>query len=135
MVRKVTPRKKWRGTLPFSSPSPKDQLERGIDGDDGRPNRRQRAGIPLRVKLQRIERRRKLRAFTLVLPLLLLLFLITFVLPIGRMMFNAVHDDTLLTLMPRIMAALSVWEGKGLPDETVYAALASDLKVYWAQSG
>ncbi|MDA9503992.1 ABC transporter permease [Bradyrhizobium sp. CCBAU 11386] len=90
------------------------------------------AGIPLRVKLQRVERRRKLRALTLVLPLLLFI-LITFVLPIGRMMFNAVHDDTLLTLLPQTTAELGAWDGKGLPDETVYVALASDLKMSWAQ--
>ncbi|UPJ59910.1 ABC transporter permease [Bradyrhizobium sp. 192] len=83
--------------------------------------------IPLRTKLQRVERRRKLRAITLVLPLLLLMS-VSFVLPISRMMFNAIHDDTLLTLMPRTMAALSAWDGKDLPDENAYAALADDLK-------
>ncbi|OAF17016.1 ABC transporter permease [Bradyrhizobium centrolobii] len=89
-------------------------------------------GMPLRTKLARVERRRKLRAFTLVLPLLLFI-LIGFVLPIGRMMFNAVHDDTLLTLMPRTTAALSAWDGADLPDESAYAALAEDLKQAWAQ--
>ncbi|WIW50682.1 ABC transporter permease (plasmid) [Bradyrhizobium sp. 62B] len=89
-------------------------------------------GLPLRGGLQRVERRRKLKAFTLVLPLLLFI-LIGFVLPIGRMMFNAVHDNTLATLMPRTMAELRGWNGKDLPDEAVYAALASDLKEAWAQ--
>lgn len=89
-------------------------------------------GMPLRIRLQRVERRRKLRAFTLVLPLLLL-NLIAFVSPIGRMMFNAIHDDTLLTLMPRTTAALSAWDGKDLPNESAYAALAEDLKRAWAQ--
>ncbi|MET4484115.1 ABC transporter permease [Bradyrhizobium sp. F1.13.3] len=89
-------------------------------------------GIPLRIKLQRVERRRKMRAFTLVLPLLLVV-VITFIFPIGRMMFNAIHDDTLLTLLPRTMTALSAWDGKDLPDESVYIALAGDLKQAWAQ--
>lgn len=89
-------------------------------------------GVPLRLKLQRIEGRRKLKAFNLVVPLLLFI-LISFVLPIGRMMFNAVHDDTLLTLMPRTMAALKEWDGKDLPDEMAYAALAGDLKEAWSQ--
>ncbi|MET4279529.1 putative spermidine/putrescine transport system permease protein [Bradyrhizobium sp. F1.2.2] len=90
-------------------------------------------GVPLRIQLQQVERRRKLKAFTLVLPLLLFI-LIAFVLPIGRMIFNAVHDDTLLRLMPRTMAELRGWEGKDdLPDEAVYAALAGDLKEAWAQ--
>ncbi len=63
----------------------------------------------------------------LVLPLLLFM-LVIFILPIGRMIFNAVHDDTLLTRMPRTMAALKEWDGRDLPDEAVYAALAGDLK-------
>ncbi|MGY4167688.1 ABC transporter permease [Bradyrhizobium sp. USDA 4529] len=83
--------------------------------------------IPLRIELQRVERRRKLKAFTLVLPLLLFI-VVAFILPIGRMMFNAIDDDTLLVLMPRTMAALSTWNGKDLPDESVYTALVGDLK-------
>lgn len=89
-------------------------------------------GLPLRVKLQQVERWRKLKALTLVLPLLLFI-LVAFVLPIGRMMFNAIHDETLLTLMPQTTAALSNWDGKDLPDERVYAALAQDLKQAWEQ--
>lgn len=89
-------------------------------------------GMPLRTRLARVERRRKLKAFTLVLPLLLFI-LIGFALPIGRMMFSAVHDDTLLTLMPRTTSALNAWDGKDLPDENVYAALAEDLKQAWTQ--
>ncbi|MFQ3458338.1 ABC transporter permease [Bradyrhizobium sp. UFLA01-814] len=89
-------------------------------------------GMPLRIQLQRVERRRKLRAFTLVLPLLLFI-LIAFILPIGRMMFNAIHDDALLMLMPRTTAALSAWDGKELPHENVYAALAEDLGQAWSQ--
>lgn len=91
-----------------------------------------KAQIPLRIKLQRVEARRKLRAFTLVLPLLLFI-LITFIFPLARMMFGAVHDDTLLTLMPRTTSALSTWDGKDLPNESAYVALASDLKQAWAQ--
>ncbi|MER9726976.1 MULTISPECIES: ABC transporter permease [unclassified Mesorhizobium] len=90
------------------------------------------SGIPLRVTLQRVERRRKLKAFTLVLPLLLFIG-ITFILPIGRMMFNAVHDDTLQALLPRTMTALNGWDGKDLPDEGAYAALVADLKQAFAQ--
>ncbi|OPY95432.1 ABC transporter permease [Bradyrhizobium sacchari] len=89
-------------------------------------------GTPLGIELQRVERRRKLRAFALVLPLLLFI-LIGFVLPIGRMMFNAIHDNTLLTLMPRTTVALQDWNGNDLPNESVYAALAADLKQAWAQ--
>lgn len=89
-------------------------------------------GEPLRLKLRRVERRHKLKAFLLVLPPLLFMIM-TFVLPIGRMMLNSVHDDTLLKLMPQTTTALRMWDGEGLPDETVYAALAADLKASWSQ--
>ncbi|UWU83223.1 ABC transporter permease [Bradyrhizobium yuanmingense] len=89
-------------------------------------------GIPLRIRLQRVERRRKLKAVMLVLPLMLFI-LIAFVWPIARMMHNAIYDDTLLTLMPRTTAALNTWDSKDLPGESVYAALADDLKQAWAQ--
>lgn len=88
--------------------------------------------IPLRINLQRVEARRKLRAFALAVPLLLFI-LITFIFPIARMMFDAVHDNTLLKLMPQTAAALSAWDGKDLPSEGAYAALAADLKHAWAQ--
>ncbi|UWU75832.1 ABC transporter permease [Bradyrhizobium huanghuaihaiense] len=83
--------------------------------------------FPLRISFQRVERRRKARAFMLVLPLLLFI-LVTFVVPIARMIFNSVHDDTLLTRMPRTMAELRHWDGKDLPSEAAFAALAADLK-------
>ncbi|MCA1378934.1 MULTISPECIES: hypothetical protein [unclassified Bradyrhizobium] len=54
-------------------------------------------------------------AFSLVLPLVLFI-LIAFVLPIGRMMLNAVHDDTLLTIVPRTTVVLSAWDGKDRPE-------------------
>lgn len=90
------------------------------------------AGIPLRRKLRSVERQQKVKAFILVLPLLLLV-LVGLILPIVRLMFGAVHDDTLVTLMPQTTTALKEWDGKDLPDETVYAALAGDLKTALTQ--
>ncbi|HSY86000.1 MAG TPA: ABC transporter permease [Verrucomicrobiae bacterium] len=89
-------------------------------------------GVPLKVKLQRAERRRKLKAVGLVVPLFLFI-LLAFVFPIGAMLVNAVHDDTLLTLMPKTTAALASWDGKDLPDEATYAALVDDLKLAWKE--
>jgi len=68
----------------------------------------------------------------LVAPLFLFI-LLAFVFPIGAMLINAVHDDTLLTLMPRTTAALASWDGKDLPDEATYAALVEDLKLAWKE--
>lgn len=89
-------------------------------------------GVSLGKKLQRADRRSKVGAFVLVLPLLLFI-VFTFVLPLGRMMVNAIHDDTLLVLMPQTMEALNEWDGKDVPDERAYAALAGDLRQAWAQ--
>lgn len=87
-------------------------------------------GIPLKTKLRRTERQRKLKAVGLVLPLFLFIIL-AFVTPIGVMLFNSVHDDEFLTNLPNTMAALDGWDGKQLPEESTYAALAEDLKVAW----
>jgi putative spermidine/putrescine transport system permease protein len=87
-------------------------------------------GVPLKTKLRRAERQRKLKAVGLVLPLFLFIIL-GFVTPIGVMLFNAVHDNEFLVNLPNTMAALTGWDGKDLPDEPVYAALAEDFKVSW----
>jgi putative spermidine/putrescine transport system permease protein len=87
-------------------------------------------GVPLKVQLRRAERRRQLKAVGLVLPLFLFI-IVAFVVPIGIMLFNSVHDDKLLTLMPKTTAALSSWDGKDLPDEAAYAALVEDLTARW----
>ena len=87
-------------------------------------------GIPLKTKLRRTERKRKLKAVSLVMPLFLFI-VITFVTPIGVMLFNAVHDNEFLTNLPNTMTALKDWDGKELPDEPVYAALVDDFKVAW----
>jgi putative spermidine/putrescine transport system permease protein len=86
-------------------------------------------GIPLKVKLQRAERKRKLRAIGLVLPLFLFI-VISFVIPIAVMLFNAVHDpEGIAKLMPNTTAAVADWDGQDLPPEEAYAALVADLKV------
>ncbi len=87
-------------------------------------------GIPLKTKLRRTERQRKLKAVALVLPLFLFIML-AFVTPIGVMLFNSVHDNEFLDNLPNTMAALEGWDGKQLPDEPAYAALAEDLKAAW----
>ena len=89
-------------------------------------------GVPLKVKLQRTERRRKLKAAGLVLPLFLFI-IVAFVVPIGVMLFKAVHDADLKTMLPETVKTLADWDGKDLPDETTYAALARDLKAAWKQ--
>ena len=82
--------------------------------------------VALKRRLQSVERRRRLRALALVLPLFLFV-VVSFVIPIGDLLINAVHDPSVGKYMPQTVAALDHWDGKDLPDETTFAALAADL--------
>jgi putative spermidine/putrescine transport system permease protein len=84
-------------------------------------------GTPLRVKLRRAERRERLKAAGLILPLFLFI-LVTFLFPILSLLFNAVHDPDLKDNLPRTVAALESWQGPELPSEAVFEAFARDLK-------
>jgi putative spermidine/putrescine transport system permease protein len=80
----------------------------------------------LKRRLRTIERSRRLRALALVLPLFFFI-LVSFVIPIGELLRNAVFDPSIRQAMPQTVAALAAWDGKNLPDEAAYAALAADL--------
>lgn len=84
-------------------------------------------GVSLRQRLRRAERMRKFRAMALVAPLFLFI-MVAFVIPIVVMLFHSVYDPDFATLMPRTAAALESWDGRDLPDEAAFAALAEDLK-------
>ncbi|KEP68635.1 ABC transporter permease [Thioclava sp. BHET1] len=85
-------------------------------------------GKPLKAALAASMMRAKRRAFLLVAPLFLFV-LVTFVVPIGQMLFQSVHNDGFSSTAP----ALKEWFSEhplGTPyDESAYAALASDLKL------
>jgi len=83
-------------------------------------------GIPLKVSLRRAERRRKINAFLLVVPLLAFI-LLSFVFPIANMLWRSVDNPAVVTTLPRTVEALQVWDGTDLPSEEVYAALVQDL--------
>jgi putative spermidine/putrescine transport system permease protein len=82
-------------------------------------------GRPLGAALATAQRRARVRAFLLVTPLLLFI-VVTFVLPIGQLLWQSVYNDGFSSNMP----ATSQWfaENEGPPDETAFAALAADLK-------
>jgi putative spermidine/putrescine transport system permease protein len=73
------------------------------------------------------ERKGHLRAVVLVLPLLLFV-IITFATPVVLLMTRAFYDPSIAETLPRTVAALQAWDGRELPDESVYAALAEDFK-------
>ena len=84
-------------------------------------------GIPLKVRLRRAERTKQVRALLLVAPLFLFI-LITFLAPIGTLLFRSVQNPELPQYLPQTIAAMRDWDGKQLPDEAVFAAFAADLK-------
>ena len=83
-------------------------------------------GLPLEVSLKKAERKNKLKALFLVGPLFLFL-LITYVFPIGDMLFRSVDDRMITKMLPNTFVALEKWDGKDLPEEPVYEALYQDL--------
>jgi len=85
-------------------------------------------GQPLKKSLGRALRREKLRALALIAPLLLFV-LISFILPIGDMLFRSVENSIVEDTLPGTVRALADWDADGgqLPGEPVFAALADDL--------
>ena len=84
-------------------------------------------GIPLEESLKKAERKNKIKAFLLVAPLLLFL-IITYVFPIGDMLFRSVDDRMVTNMLPKTFKAMEEWDGKELPEEEVFAAFYLDYK-------
>jgi putative spermidine/putrescine transport system permease protein len=87
-------------------------------------------GLPdapaLRRQVARAERRRKLRAVALTLPLLVFL-LLTFLVPIAALLKRAVENPEVAHALPRTVAALKDWNREGLPPDAAFAAIPQDL--------
>jgi len=81
----------------------------------------------LRRALARSQRRDKLKAAVLVLPLFVFL-LACFIGPIGAMLARGVSDHDVPQILPRVTAALAHWDGRELPPEAAYAALIADIR-------
>ena len=84
------------------------------------------AGLTLKQKLARAERINRLKAQGLILPLLLFLFVV-FVLPIVLLLYKSVENPEVVRSLPRTVEAIASWDGRSLPAEPVYQALAVDL--------
>jgi putative spermidine/putrescine transport system permease protein len=85
-------------------------------------------GTPLKTSLARALRRQKVRALLLIAPLLLFV-LLTFIIPIGSMLFRSVENDIVSNTLPGTAAALREWDTHSdeAPGEPVYQALFFDL--------
>jgi putative spermidine/putrescine transport system permease protein len=80
----------------------------------------------LKRRLARAERMNRLKSKALILPLLVFL-LLTFVLPIASLLWRSVDNPEVVGSLPRTVEAIAVWDGRGLPEESVYRALSDDL--------
>lgn len=80
----------------------------------------------LRQALSRAEARRKWRAFSLTLPLLVFL-LLTLLVPIGALLKRAVENPEVAGALPSTVDNLQQWDRKLAPSAGAYAALALDL--------
>ena len=84
-------------------------------------------GTPeLRRSLQRADRRRRLTAVGLTLPLLVFL-LLTLLVPIGALLGRAIENPEVARALPRTGAALAGWDHKSEPAAAAFSAVAQDL--------
>ncbi len=61
------------------------------------------------------------------LPLFLFL-LATFIVPIGSMLARGVADSDVARILPRVTVELRRWDGRALPDDSIFAALVADIR-------
>ena len=83
-------------------------------------------GIPLKISLKKSERRNKIKAFLLVLPLLAFIS-ITFVFPIFDMLARSVDDKQINTVFPKTFEVFKKWDQKDLPSEELYASMFNEI--------
>ena len=86
-------------------------------------------GIPLKRALARALRRDKMKSVLLVTPLFAFI-LLTFLLPIGDMLWRGVDDPIVSSYLPRTTEELKNWDAVSgeLPPESTYAAMVDDIK-------
>jgi putative spermidine/putrescine transport system permease protein len=86
-------------------------------------------GRPLKQSLRRSLRRQQWRAILLIAPLFVFV-LVSFLMPIGSMLFRSVENDIVPDTLPLTVAALQDWDYASgePPGEPVYAAMAADLQ-------
>jgi putative spermidine/putrescine transport system permease protein len=84
--------------------------------------------MSLKQKLAKAMFRSRLRAFSLVTPLLLMIVM-AFLVPIVIFLTQAFYNNTYEKFMPNTTPLLNQWDAKSDPTEEMYAALVKDLIV------
>jgi putative spermidine/putrescine transport system permease protein len=85
-------------------------------------------GTPLKQSLARSLRAQKMRALTLIAPLLIFV-IVSFIVPIASMLFRSVENGIVSDTIPLTVEALQSWDAESgeLPDEAVYDAFIKDM--------
>ena len=83
-------------------------------------------GVPLKIKLRRAERMRKLRAIGLIVPLFLFL-MVSFVFPIFAMLWRSVENPEIGLVLPRTAALMQAWDGEGHPPNGTLAVIVEEF--------
>jgi putative spermidine/putrescine transport system permease protein len=84
------------------------------------------SGTDLTQQLRRAERRKKLRAVALTMPLLVFL-LVFFLVPLASLLVRAVENPEVADALPRTGQALDAWDRHSPPPDAAYAGLLQDL--------
>src|SRR6516165_554927 len=79
------------------------------------------------VGLRRVERRRTVRALVLMLPALVFVGSF-FLVPVVLVLVRSVENGEVARVLPETAAAIARWDGRGVPDATIQAALVRDLR-------
>ncbi|MBU6959945.1 ABC transporter permease [Pseudomonas sp. CVAP len=80
----------------------------------------------LKQRLARAERVNRWKAQALIAPLVLFLLLV-FLVPIVALLYKSVSNPEVVGGMPRTVAAIATWDGRGLPADPVFKAASEDL--------
>ncbi|MFJ2367303.1 ABC transporter permease [Pseudomonas sp. NPDC087697] len=80
----------------------------------------------LKQRLARAERVNRWKAQALIAPLVLFLLLV-FLVPIVALLYKSVGNPEVVGGMPRTVAAIATWDGRGLPADPVFKAASEDL--------
>jgi putative spermidine/putrescine transport system permease protein len=90
-------------------------------------NERRGMDPALVVGLRRVERRRTVRALVLMLPALVFVGSF-FLVPVVLVLVRSVENGEVARVLPETAAAIARWDGRGVPDATIQAALVRDLR-------
>ncbi len=87
-------------------------------------------GTPLKKSLAKALRLQKMRALGLIAPLLIFV-MVSFIIPIGSMLFRSVENGLVSETLPLTVAELQQWNGDSSepPGEEVFSAFVADMVV------